>query len=736
MRETLSRRKWQPFVPAAHANAQMVIDHSTKAAIDTLFMAGAQVGTKVKFAEVFSTAPAGLSGTLDHYLTKYILCNETAFLEEQGYWRIENLFDSSGNNRLDAEFLILDDKRLLVRASAVNNSREPAVWTITFLSAVNANYPDAVTNREAINLGTGECFNVTGLVPLFEAPPMNHKTTQRPYGLRFLWGAAKNAVEYPQGFMPRYQTFTVSPGAEECRWYLMGTGDLKLTEELVNTEGKRMDSLQLYSTNIISAGDNDPNLAAMNHLAAQIKFNRRYPSTIKTLDAPAFTACPNMDTEYIWDAGYSAMGLAVVDTDLANQCIEQFLPGAADTVWPTIIGAIIPTQILAAWDLFQQTGNKTALRKTLTGLHSLLLYCSGDAEIAATVETDSILNLDPENDGLVCPPGGGTGLDDCPSQIWTRGYGIGWARQENYWAEPIEVNPTGVYLPTKSVNATAFVILSCKLLKLMRRVLDMPEEPLYDRMIERNEKALTAHCWNKTTQHFHWVVADTYEQLPVWDLSGLTPLFSSTWENYEQRNQMLEKLINIYLTDEGLTTSNPQTDFDRSGYWCGAIWFPLQWNFFKALLGMGELNHARTLAKGLLELYRRNHESIPVCFEKIDAKTRIGDGNLWFGALASPLLSLWAAYYQPGCCTLSYLTIPQSIEVAENLTTAKLTLVCEDPNPMAGGLIVLMPETRYKVTLNNIITHVVSDNWGCIEFMIEGKSSENSLLFEIAAGQQ
>ena len=86
----LKQRKWQPFVPAAHANAQLVIDPSKKSTIDTLLLASARTGTVAKFAEVFATSSIGLPGVLQHYLTKYILCNETAFLEKQGYLSVKS----------------------------------------------------------------------------------------------------------------------------------------------------------------------------------------------------------------------------------------------------------------------------------------------------------------------------------------------------------------------------------------------------------------------------------------------------------------------------------------------------------------------------------------------------------------------------------------------------------------------------------------------------------------------
>lgn len=721
------QRKWQPFVPAAHANAQLVLDHGDKSTIDTFFLAGARVETEAKFAEVFATSPHGLSCIGEHYHKKYLLCNETAFLERDSYWRSEILFDLAGENRMEVDFLAIDKNKLLVRATAINNSPKQADWTITFLSAVNANCGNVSVSRDAIEFGNGEKFNVTGLIPLFEAPPLNYRTS--PMGLRVLWGATENAVEYPHGFMPRYQTFRIPQQSKQCHWYLLGIGDDELNDELILPYGKRMDFLKSQCINTISAKADDPNLSAMNHLAAQIKFNRRYPPRIDVgMHTASFTACPSMDIEYNWDAGYSAMGLVVADPELAMKCIEQYLPGTDDTVWPKITGALIPTQILATWDLFQRIGDRIFLRKNLLGLHRLLTYCSGTKDLPYTL--GKLDNLDPQKDGLITLPNAGSGLDDCPSQVWSRGYEIDWARQESYWAEPIAVNPTGNFLQTNSVNATAFVVLSCKLLKLMRNVLNLPIEPLYDQIITRSENSLTKFCWNEKTQHFHWVETETLKKIPVWDLSGLTPLFSSTWNDVKQRDQLLETLINIYLTDEGLTTSNLKTEFDREGYWCGAIWFPLQWNFFKALLGTGQLKHARKLAKGLVSLYRKNHEIIPACFEKFDARTRMGCGDLWFGALASPILGLWAAYYQPGCCTLSYLTIPKSIELEKNLTTAKLTLRCDEPNSQVGALIVLQPEGIYKLTHNGETSEVTSDEWGSIEFLLKGKGVENSLLLE------
>ena len=201
---------------------------------------------------------------------------------------------------------------------------------------------------------------------------------------------------------------------------------------------------------------------------------------------------------------------------------------------------------MAALELFQQTGNREILKKLYPGLHALWRKASG----LDTWNALRTFELDADKDGLISAPGGGSGIDDAPSQIWSRASGVDWARQENYWTTPIPANPTGKVIETESVNLTAFTILGAKILRLFEK------NPEFDNYIKLAENSLQKYCWNSGTGHFHWVTGDSHEQTPYFDLSGLTPLFSRTWKDEEQYKRMLEELFDkFYANREQIETS-------------------------------------------------------------------------------------------------------------------------------------------------------------------------------------
>ncbi|MCX6992444.1 MAG: trehalase family glycosidase [Kiritimatiellaeota bacterium] len=677
---------WQPFVPCAGANAQAVFDLKTGAAVDIFILAGVKVAHHVKRAQVFIQHPGLHSSDIEVYTNRHIQVNEVAYNAAQGYWRFEFLHDAAKRHYIEAACVVREDNRLLIELTAHNRSTIPAKWVITLLAGVNQMGKNVVMDSTKIKLPNRKEFTCYSDPPLDAVPAIRGLENVYLDGVLVDWGRKEERQRYPHGFLIHHGEWPVAAGASSMRRIVCGTPQ-KNKGKIKVLDAKRKAIVHPAPAKSVLE-------RAIEHLTAQLTMNRRYPPSKKSGGAPfpVFTPCASMEIEYLWDAGFVGVGLAACDPTLAEACIRQYLPAQPQTIWPQVIGAAVPIQIIAAWELFQQTRTCGALRRMYPGLHELWLCAAGYHAWPGKI------NLDRDQDGLILAPGGGSGLDDAPSQIWGRGYGIGWARQDHYWTNPIAVNDTGKCIPTESVNMTAFVVLCAKLLKQMSAALKQPASPKYDEFIRRAERALQAYCWNGKTGHFHWVVEQSHAQCPYYDLSGLTPLFSGSYRSDEQKNNLIRRLTSQYLTPLGLTTVDRQADFYRQGYWCGAVWFPFQWLFWKWFMGQGRFREAHTLAHRFLKAYALCYAHRPASYEKIDLETRKGGGDLGFGGLAAPLVNIWAAYHKPGTVSFGFGTTPLAVEITPDLTSATIVVESGAENNDAGGLVVLAPSRKYLVS--------------------------------------
>lgn len=687
----VSNFTWQPFVPGVGANAQAVFDKNTGAAVNTVLLASVAINGKSKLAQAFIKHP-GLNSS--DYTDRYITVNELEY--EDSYWKTEFINDSDKKHFIEAVFIPQKDNRLLIEITAHNSSEGAAEWIITVLSGANSEAGAVEMTESAIKLPDGSEFKCICEPDLYSSPPLTGN--EHLDGLGVEWGNPAELKNYPHGFAIRYGGWTVKPGESLKRRIIIG----------VPSSGK----LSMLSPEKEEKGSRALDKIAK-HMFSQLKINRRYPATRKVEGKPfaTFTPCASMEYEYSWDAGFTGAGLAVFDPALSELCISQYLPEQEESTWMTSEGAPVPTQIIAAWELYQQTRDKDCLKRLYSGLHKLWLSSSGYRDWSPRS-----VNLDKDNDGLILAPNGGSGLDDAPTQIWARGYSIGWARQEHYWLKPIAVNNTGKCVQPESVNMTCFVILCAKILRQICRITDIAETAEYEEFIKKAEASLQSECWNEETKHFHWVVEDSHEKIPYYDVSGLCPIFSSSYSDEKQREILIREFFKKYMTPIGLTCVDPGADFYRKGYWCGAIWIPFQWLFWKWFIGQGRFEEAGLIAKNFLSAYEKAYLKRPCCFEKIDLETAVGCGDLAFGALAAPVVNLWAAYYKPGTLSLGYATVPVSVNVAEDLSSAEITLFSEERSDKSGGMIVMKESSDYILSCEGVTKKVRSDENGVVKF--------------------
>lgn len=696
--------KWQSFVPDVRAGAQAVLNEDTGAAIDLILAAGARHGGKVKVGEIFATHPGHHAHEMDHFLYKHVIVTTTAHDDAAGHWQASFMSDKTAAAFIRADFMRIDGK-LALKLTAENHSPERISWVVTLLASPNDRCKDAKTDDTCVS-AKGRSVSFAFDSKWFNTPPLDSSCAFLN-GMLLEWGMPCPAN---RSFLNYFREWTLEPGQTDSRWIVAGDVKPDFAAGDNTRLSKRLDKLIAEGGKTPGVLPNDPFGAGIRHIVTQTLANRFYPPKLecKGRPFPIFCPGPSYSYEYFWDAGFIAIGLAAVAPQEAEECISQYLPGNEGTIFPNLVGAPSLVQVIAAWELYQATRDKGVLSRLHAKLHDLFLCCSGIKPLPNGV------SLDEEGDGLVAPIGGGSGLDDAPSQIWTRGYSIGWARQNHYWVEPFEVNPTGKAIRTASVNMTALTLLSARLLKETCQLLGLAEPPEYGEYIGKTVAALERHAWNGSSGHYHWTVKNTHEQCPYYDLSGLTPLFCGAELDDARMSAMLDNLMGKYVTGYGLTTVDVDAPFFRKGYWCGAVWMPFHWLFWKALLGMGRIEDAERMAQGIIESYTRNFNNLPACYEKFDQESGEGCGEFSFSGLSTIILNLWAGYRKPGTLTTGFLAIPDTVAIDKDLRKAEIRLTVKERGQSTGVLIVMKPNSRYAVEAGGRSQTLVSDKFGCL----------------------
>ncbi len=674
---------WLPFVPGAGANAQLVLNAETGGTLDFFLCAGWHCGEQLKTGQIFCQREAHYLPSLQLHTAVHTIPRELDYLPGAG-WKTDILADRAGKHYMEAVFQIRRDGGLQIFVNAVNKSKLPARWVLNLFSG--RNLPGSETPLPA-------GFRITDTFGMISVPPF--RGGEHPDGLLAAWGTQRDLKKYPEGLTPSFAEITLPPQSNKTGYIFLGAKSAGAEKTIVFPKPEIREK-------------------AFSHLAAQLNITRAYPvfSRGNTVPQAAFTPCAHMEWPFIWDAGFIACALAISNPELAQECIAQYLPGMPDSLWKCAMGAAVPTQIMAALELYQQTGNMKVWQKLYPGLRSLWRKAAG-LEVWDALDEKI---LDSDGDGLITAPGGGSGLDDAPSQVWCRGYGVDWARQENYWSRPLEVNPSGGIIPCESVNLTAFTILGAKILHMFQ------QEEEYGAYIAKAEKALFDKCWNENTGHFHWVTGDEHSRIPYYDISGLTPLFSGTWQDDTHYERMLKELFTKYMTPKGLTTVWPEADFYRTGYWCGAIWIPLHWMFWKSLVGQGRFDEAEMTAERMINTWLGAYRKFPVNYEKFDLATGDGSGSMEFGGLGAVLLNLYAGSrsgipYRG----LGWNTLPEKWQVAKNRKSARITLHSVTDT---GARVMLKPDTAYRMNVNGEICSAVSNRYGWLNIKFPAGKAE------------
>jgi len=127
-----------------------------------------------------------------------------------------------------------------------------------------------------------------------------------------------------------------------------------------------------------------------------------------------------------------------------------------------------------------------------------------------------------------------------------------------------------------------------------------------------------------------------------------------------------------------------------------------QWFFWKTMLDLGESDFAFKIAKTALDVWKNEVETSYNCMEHFLIETGRGAGWHEFGALSSPVVIWFAAYYQPGNFSSGFdvWVDDKKFNEANSYFSSNLTIT-ENNNSTSSIIVCMNPNYNYQVKWNN-----------------------------------
>ncbi len=368
---------------------------------------------------------------------------------------------------------------------------------------------------------------------------------------------------------------------------------------------------------------------------------------------------------FIWDNGMAGAGLADDAPEATLNVLDNMPPaGAADG-----FGSYIITAVYALWELYRSQGDTALLKRYYDNLKALVFNAFDAPDGLATADR-------------------GTGADDSPALFYANGGIFAWD-----YRRTLPVNPRHERLSMVCVGLTALAVRQLKILRIFASLLGY-EDDLSDK-IAAVEKTLNDRYWSDAHHCYLDRIVREDHLLEIPWIYGCLPLFSASVPE-ERLTPLLEKL-DRYRTPSGFMIIEPDSPYFRNeGYPNGSIWPPLQYFFWKTMIGLGRMEEARNIAESYLELFDRNHRETLCCWEQFRADTGRGAGNPRFSGFQTSILGMHRAHRVFGAVQSGYDILFESVRL--NADGAALRLRSPFFTGRTGVSIVLKPDTAYNVT--------------------------------------
>jgi hypothetical protein len=453
-------------------------------------------------------------------------------------------------------------------------------------------------------------------------------------------------------------------------------------------------------------------------MAATVLTNVVYPVYTRRNFIRHYTPGKWWDCLYTWDAGFIGLGLLELDLDRAVDCLNTYTTPPGDTQAAFLHhGSMVPVQhylFLELWNRTQDQGLLAYFYPRLRQYYRFFAGYSGTSSTTRRLKSNLLKTWDYfYNSG---------GWDDYPPQVY--------------------VHRNGLEGSVSPVISTAHGIRIAKILQMAAHTTGKTEDIAeYQVDIEAWEAALNRYAWDEESGYFSYVRHNPEGEPQAFlrheggqnynmGLDGASPFFAGAC-NAEQERLILERLTSLerMWTPLGLCTVDKTAAYYRvDGYWNGAVWFPQQWFYWKALLDSGYTDIAAQIASTALEIWKKEVEASYHCFEHFIVQTGRGAGWHQFGGLCTPILLWFGAYHCPGRLTAGFDTWIQSQHFKNNKHDLEAELVYHGHRKDAYSVIATMsPESRYRVTWNGEAAKYHERYPGVLEIKLNGKDTRGLL---------
>jgi hypothetical protein len=414
---------------------------------------------------------------------------------------------------------------------------------------------------------------------------------------------------------------------------------------------------------------------------------------------------------FIWDCGMTAVGMADFDEYYTDKIISE-MPDPDICGEETFKqGSYIITATYALWELFRRTGNKDYLAKHYNKMKRLV--------------THMFDTLPGENYGGMAAAIRGTGADDSPALFYAKGEIFAWDYKKTLPANPEHKKKTLI-----CIGMTAHALRELKILRVFASLLGKQGDvENLTAQIESVEHELNSNYWSDKYQCYLDRLATDDKLLEIPWIYNLLPLFSDSAPE-DRKKILFEKLMrtNEYLVENGLMIIPPDSPYyRRDGYPNGSIWPPLQYLFWKACIGMGEMDAARMLAEKYFKVFEENHSETLCCWEQFRAETGRGAGNSRFSGFVTPIIAMWHAHRKAGAVQTGYDIIIESCCISKD--HAEFRLQSSFFSGKTGLSVVMKPATMYNLCVDGVdLGELTSDDHGWLGIDLNIKSNTSVLL--------
>lgn len=456
-------------------------------------------------------------------------------------------------------------------------------------------------------------------------------------------------------------------------------------------------------------------------LTATTLQNIIYPIYTQRQFTKQFVPGKRWNSLYTWDNGFTGIGMANVEVQRAIESLQIYTTDTLSTNAFTHHGSPVGIQFFLYKEIWDKTQSKELLAYFYPRMKKYYQFFVGEYGSSTTRKLSSgLLNTFDYfyNSG---------GWDDYPAQEHMH-----------------EAKLAGLTAP---IITSSMAIRMAKIMSHAAHILNKNDISYYQKHIDFFSNALQKYSWDEKSGYFGYVVHNKTSKIPEgilrtkdgvnynMGIDGFYPLIAGICTP-EQRARALDNIFSPQKcwTDIGISAVDQSAPyFSLQGYWNGAVWFPHQWIIWKTMFDEGEADRASQIALTALDLYKKEVDSTYFTAEIFRIETKRGNGWKQFGALSSPILSWYSAYFQPGIITTGFDTWIKSKTISHDKQKLNAKIQLAAGTAKNSVLLVCMPEgKKYNVTIDGKQVSYTETIPGALQVLIES-TVKNTFVLSIEA---